>query len=40
MSFRQLAENLDEEQKADIQPVFDELDRNLQSFRDINGGCE
>ena len=37
MSFRQLAENLDEEQKADIQPVFDELDRNLQSFRDING---
>lgn len=36
MSFRQLAENLDEEQKADIQPVFDELDRNLQSFRDIN----
>ena len=28
MSFRQLAENLDEEQK---------LDRNLQSFRDING---
>ena len=37
MSFRQLAENLDEEQKADIQPVFDELDRNLQSFREING---
>ena len=37
MSFRQLAENLDEEQKADIQPVFDELDRNLQSFREIDG---